>query len=92
MGRPRESALTQHPAAVTVVVFSDVSPTRDGITIYNNSADNLYVALGETVSTTAFTVKMVPDAYYEVPERWQGKVCGTWDGTDGDAQVTEFFI
>lgn len=91
MGRPRLSQLSQVPATTSPVRFFDITTNRDGLTIHNNSLNNLFLALADTVSTTTFTVKMIPDSYYEVPWRWQGEVWGVWDGTDGDAQCTEFF-
>ena len=90
MGRPRESVLSQIAASVSSQQFLDINPRRDGGMIYNNSTDDLFIALSDSVSTSVFTVKMVPSSYFELPERWQGEVWGVWSGTNGDAQVTEF--
>lgn len=63
---------------------------RLGATIENNSNGNLFLALGAAGTLTSFTVRMVPDAYYEVPFHFTGIITGEWTaGAVGNAQVTE---
>jgi hypothetical protein len=64
---------------------------RLGASIYNNSQANLFIKLGSTATTDSYTVKMVPNAYYELPYSYTGRIDGIWDSSvSGDAQITEF--
>ena len=49
----------------------------------------LYVKFGTTASATSYTVKMVADAYYEVPFGYTGRIDGIWASANGNARVTE---
>ena len=63
---------------------------RSGATVYNDSTAILYLALGTAAaSTTDFTVKMVADAYYEVPFGYTGAIRGIWASATGSARVGE---
>lgn len=55
--------------------------------IFNEGAGNLYVKLGDTPSTTSYTVQLVPNAYYET-DRYAGIVTGLFSAA-GNARVTE---
>ena len=62
---------------------------RRAATIYNRGAGTLYVLLGSgTSSATAFTVRLLPDQYYELPAGYTGEVKGIF-GSAGDANVQE---
>jgi hypothetical protein len=66
------------------------SGARLGATIFNDSSAVLYLALGTVAaSTTNFTVKMVADAYYEVPFGYTGEIRGIWASATGSARVGE---
>ena len=73
-------------ASVTLLVSNSL---RKGFTIHNDSSANLYVKFGATASLTSFTVKMVSQAYFEVPFDYTGRVDGIWDSATGAARVTE---
>ncbi|MBA2689392.1 MAG: hypothetical protein H0U63_01150 [Burkholderiales bacterium] len=89
-------------ATVTSVGDAVVSTTvlaantgRFGATVYNDSSAYLYLLLGTAVaSTTVFTIKMDPYAFYEVPQVagtvFTGIVKGIWSSdAGGSARVTE---
>lgn len=63
-----------------------INPDRKGGTIHNATGVICWVGLGEeTVTPLNFTVRMVPDAYYELPFGWIGEVRFTSDtGPGGD--------
>lgn len=63
---------------------------RRGMTVYNDSTADLYLALGFVSSTTAFTIKIAGGGYYEVPYTFGGAVHGTWSSATGQARITEF--
>ena len=60
---------------------------RKGATIHNDSTQILYVKFGTTASATSYTVKMVADAYYEVPFGYTGRIDGIWASANGNARV-----
>jgi len=75
-------------AADTLILAANAS--RLGATVYNDSAATLYLSLGTAAaSLTDFTVKMVTDAYYEVPFGYTGQIRGIWASAVGSARVGE---
>lgn len=64
---------------------------RRQATIFNNSTEILYVKLGTTASLTDFTVRMIANAYYELPQPvYTGRIDGIWaNNSSGAALVTE---
>ncbi len=62
---------------------------RKGTTIWNKSTANLYVELGATASTWAFTARVGAGGYYEVPFTYTGVISGIWDAANGSALVRE---
>jgi hypothetical protein len=84
------AAVTSVSASASSVTLLAANPARRMATIFNASTDTLYVKLGSTASTADFTVVLVPNAYYELPQPvYQGDIDGIWSGTNGAALVTE---
>lgn len=81
------------PASVTAATSSTsllaANANRRGATIFNDSTAILYLALAGSASTTAFTTKVQPDGYYEVPFDYAGAIFGIWAAANGAARVTE---
>lgn len=73
-------------ASVTILASNGA---RTGATIWNDSTAILYITFGATASATSCTVKMAPDAYYEVPFGYTGIITGIWASATGSARVTE---
>jgi hypothetical protein len=64
---------------------------RTGATVWNDSSAILYLDLtGGTASATSCTVKLIADAYYEVPFGLHSAITGIWASATGSARVTEF--
>lgn len=84
-------ALTSVPAATANTALLAANPARKGAYITNNGSANMYLAYGPTASLTAFTVKIAPGGFFELPTTpvWQGAVSAIWDAANGNAQVTE---
>jgi hypothetical protein len=103
--RQRGDTLGLHisrPAQAATATLSNVNDTassttllaantsRKGATIHNDSTSILYVKFGTTASATSYTVKMVADAYYEVPFGYTGRIDGIWSSdSTGAARITE---
>lgn len=77
----------------TSATLLDANASRKGFGIYNDSAQDLYIKFGETATTTSFSVKLQPAAYYELAGHgvYTGRIDGIWgaNGT-GAARVTEW--
>ena len=84
------AAVTSVGDSTTSVALLAANTTRLGGTIYNDSTADLFIALGATASTTAYTVAVPADGYYELPTGWVGPVAGVWaSDAGGFARVTE---
>jgi hypothetical protein len=89
LGAPTIGVSTLVAAAVADTLVLAANDARQGATITNDGAASLYLALGFAASLTAWTVKMPPGSYYEVPFGFRGQVRGYWDAATGTARVTE---
>lgn len=70
------------------VTLQASNTARRNLMIFNDSGVTIYVKLGITASATSFTVKMVDQAYYELPDPvYTGIVTAL--GASGDVRVTE---
>jgi hypothetical protein len=89
-GRVSTNNITSVAAATSSVTLLSSNSFRLGATIYNDSTTNtLYLKLGTNASTSSYSVKLIPNAYFEVPYDYTGEIDGIWDGTIGNARVTE---
>lgn len=80
-------------AAQPDILILQASFFRKGATIYNDSAAILYLLLGERgASSSAYTVQVPPNSYYEVPFTYAGAVRGVWASATGSARVTEYML
>ncbi|GAX46206.1 hypothetical protein NIES4075_72270 [Tolypothrix sp. NIES-4075] len=77
-------------ASTTSVNLLAATSARKGATIWNNSTANLYVELGATATTSAFTAKVGAGGYYEIPFTYTGVISGIWDAVNGKALIREF--
>ena len=79
-------------ASDTTILASNAS--RKGATVYNDSSAILYLALANTTSsTTAYSVQIAANGYYELPVNqggvYTGVLKGIWASATGNARVTE---
>jgi hypothetical protein len=81
--------LSNVASSASSVTLLASNANRLGATIHNDSIEIMYVKFGTTASATSYTVKMVADAYYEVPFGYTGRIDGIWASADGNARVTE---
>lgn len=85
-----QSAVADSATSVTILASNSA---RLGASVANDSTVTLYLRLSATAATTtAYTVAVVANAYYEVPFRYTGAITGIWasDPNTGAARVTEF--
>ncbi|MEH2453848.1 hypothetical protein [Nostoc sp.] len=62
---------------------------RKGAIIWNDSTASLFLEFGAAAATNAFTAKLNPGGYYEVPFRYTGVISGLWSAANGNALVRE---
>ncbi len=86
---PGTGTLANVSASVTSVTLIALNAARRGATIWNDSTDILYVKFGSAATATSCTVKLVGDAFYEVPFGYTGIITGIWASATGAARVTE---
>lgn len=83
------ATLSNVASSATSVTLLSSNASRLGATIVNDSTQNLFVKFGTTASSTSYTVLMIPNAYYEIPFAYTGRVDGIWASANGNARVTE---
>lgn len=77
-------------AATSSTTLLAANTARRGATLWNDSTSILYVDLsGGTASATSCSVKLIADAYYEVPFWCSSLITGIWVSATGSVRVTE---
>lgn len=84
-------------ASIGAHQIADPLPDRKQLTIYNDSDSDMYIMLGvDPASTSSFTLKLQPAAYFELPAEngiYVGPVSVVWKHPAvGQGVVTEFWI
>lgn len=88
--RTGAAAITSVTSSTSVQTLLAANANRLGATIYNGGSKDLWVKFGSGASSSSYTVKMVKDAYYEVPYGYTGIITGIWDTSpSGSALMTE---
>lgn len=83
------ATLSNVNASASSVTLLAANTARLGATIVNDSTVTLYVKFGATASTTSYTVKLLADAYYEVPFGYYGIIDGISASATGVIRITE---
>ena len=85
-------AVTTPALATTSFTVLAANTNRLGVFITNDTSAWVHVALSGTTSTTAFTVKLAPESYWELPVGavvYTGIITGIASATGGNLKVTE---
>ena len=89
-GTVSSATLANVASSASSVTLIASNASRKRFMIFNDSTENLYVKFGATASTSSFTVKILPDGYYEAPSPcYTGVVDGIWSSANGSARTTE---
>jgi len=84
------SAVTAVSSTVGTVTLSSAKNNRVALSIYNASANPLFMKLGAGATTASYTLMMVASGYYEMARPiYEGIVTGIWQTANGQALVTE---
>ncbi|NJL64899.1 MAG: hypothetical protein HC903_27720 [Methylacidiphilales bacterium] len=77
-------------ASIESTTLLEVNANRVGATIWNKSSSNLYIDFDTVTTVNSFAVKLVPDAFYELPFGFTGIISGIWEVANGKAVIREF--
>lgn len=85
------ATLANISGATSSTTLQASNSARKGWSIHNDSSAILYVKFGSAASSTSYTVKLIADAYYELPTTsvYTGIITGIWASATGSARVTE---
>jgi hypothetical protein len=87
-GTGTQSSVASSASSVTLLA---ANAARKQATFFNDSTATLYLLLGTgPASATAYTVQLLPQAYFEIPwPVYTGQVTGIWSAANGNCRVTE---
>lgn len=88
--RPATATLANVSGSASSVTLQTSNAARRWWACHNDSTAILYVKFGSTASATSYTVKLQPDAYYEmIAPAYTGIITGIWASATGSARMTE---
>lgn len=89
--RAATGTITSITAATTTTTLLSSNTNRVKACFYNDSTATLYLALASGASTSSYTVKLGPDAYFELPGEgvYTGVITGIWSSANGAVKCTE---
>ncbi len=75
----------------TVILPSIAGVNRKGASFYLDSTDSCYLLFSTNIASSSnYSVKLLPNSYYELPYNYVGNINGIFTGTNGSLKVTEF--
>lgn len=86
--RPATATLANVTMTGSSVTLQASNANRQALTIFNDSGVVVYIKFGSSASATSFTVKMVDQAYYEVPSPVYSGIVTAF-GASGSVRVSE---
>lgn len=87
------ATVSQVASSASTGQLSAAATARRFWSVHNASTAVLRIKFGTTASATSYTVKLDPDAYYEMPANlYTGRVDGIWESANGYAYVTEVTV
>lgn len=89
--RPATTSVDAVVYSTSMVILKGSNETRRGLSVYNDSNRNLFLKEGSDATTESWTVKIPPNALYELAfPPYTGVITGFWAaGGSGKARVTE---
>jgi hypothetical protein len=81
--------ITSVAGTTTSATILAANVNRKGGSVYNDSTAVLYLAFAASASTTAFTVPLAANTYYEISGGYVGIITGVWATAAGSARITE---
>jgi hypothetical protein len=85
------SAVTSVPQSTSNTQLLAANANRVFASVYNNTGQKMFIKLGTGAnSTTSYSIQLMPNSYWEVPNDWTGEIDAVWSGNGAaSALVTE---
>jgi hypothetical protein len=85
------SSITTVVSATANTTLLAANANRIFASIYNGANKTAYIKLGTAASTSSFSIQLLPNSYWEVPNDWAGAINAVWaNGVNGNnALITE---
>ncbi len=85
------ATLTSVASSASTVSLLASNTARKGAYFFNDSTAILYLAYAATSSTSAYTVQVPANSFFEMPTEpvYQGAIAGIWSAANGNARITE---
>lgn len=84
------AVVTQVASTIGAVTLAVSNTKRVAFSLYNASANPLFMKLGASASTASYTLMMVASGYYELARPiYNGIITGIWQTANGFAYVSE---
>jgi hypothetical protein len=85
------STVTSISAIATDTTLLASNVNRKGASFYLDSTDSCYLLLGiGTSSPVNYSIKLLPNSFYELAPNYTGIIKGVFTGTNGSLKITEF--
>lgn len=89
LNRPATGAGTSIANSTTSFTILAANANRKGASIFQEGSGNLFIFLGNGVSLTNYTARVITNALYEIPFGYTGIITGISSTTNGSVRITE---
>jgi hypothetical protein len=85
------STITSVAGAASSTSLLASNANRKGAYFFNDSTATLYLAFAGSASTSTYTVQIVSNGFYEMPNPsvYTGAIFGIWSAANGNVRITE---
>ncbi len=87
------ASVTSVNSSATNVTLVSSNIVRQGLILFNDSSQTVYVKFGATASSSDYTFKILAGGYYESPGDliYTGRIDAIWASANGSMKITELF-
>jgi hypothetical protein len=86
------ATLSSVASSASSVTLLSSNSARRGMLVFNDSTAVLYLAYAATATTSAYTVQITPNGYWEMPKPiYPGAISGIWASANGNLRITELY-
>lgn len=82
--------ITSVASSASSVTILASNANRILASVYNDSTSTLYLAMAGTATTSAYTIQIARNSYWELPLSYNGVISGIWSSANGNARITEY--
>jgi hypothetical protein len=86
------ATLSSVASSASSVALLASNSARRGMLVFNDSTAVLFLAYAATATTSAYTVQITPNGYWEMPKPiYPGAISGIWASANGNLRITELY-